>query len=139
MDLVCSVCKHHVGIPRRSKPIEPVSLTDEIENIINQLRINEDMLGRQFIIEAIEIVATSSKSQIKPYRDVYPIIGRNHSKSVDSVNRAIENALNKAWVTTDPDILNEVYPRLVDSTKGSPTNKEFIFYYANLVKKAHKA
>ena len=122
MGLVSSIFKSQSKANHRIKPIKPVSLTDHIESIVNRFRINEDMLGRQFIIEAIEIAATSKKKEIKPYRDVYPIIAQTHSKTVDSVNRAIENAINKAWTTTDKEILDELFPRVVDSVKGSPTN-----------------
>jgi len=139
MGFIRSVCKDQAIIDNRKNRQKPVSLRDDIESIINKIRINEDMLGRPFIIRAIEIIATSKKKEIKPYRDVYPIIGKEYSKTVDSVNRAIENAINKAWVTTDKEILDEVYPRVVDGAKGAPTNKEFIFYIAEQIKKSHKA
>lgn len=138
MSFIRSVCKGQAIIDNRKKRLKPVSLTDDIESIINRIRINEDMLGRPFIIRAIEIVATSKKKELKPYRDVYPIIAKESSKTVDSVNRAIENAINKAWNTTDKELLDDVYPRVVDSVKGAPTNKEFIFYVAEQIKKLHK-
>lgn len=125
--------------PKEPIEVEPVSLEDDIKTRISKIGINSDMYGRNYIIESITIVVKSNNPDIKLHRDVFPIIAKKHSKSIASVNRAIENAINKAWCITDEETRAEYYPGFVSGMKGTPTNKELIFSYADEIKDLCKA
>jgi len=140
MEHICAFYQYKIN----ARPDEPVivkklSLEDEVKMRISKIGINEDMLGKKYVIDAILIVAKSNDPDVNLHRDVFPIIAKKHKKTVGSVNRAIETAINKAWCITDADTLAECYPAVVSGSKGAPTNKEFIFYYAQQIKDVCKA
>ena len=57
-----------------------------------------------------------------------------YSKSEKSIERAMQNAINRAWRNTDIDELLTHYKARIRSDKGVPTLTEFIHYYAKTVK-----
>ena len=116
-----------------------MSLEDDIRSRIGKIGVNDDMFGKKYIVEAISIIVKSRDDDINLHKDVYPVIAKKHSKSVWSIQKAIENAIKKAWCITDEDTLTDYYTAVVSGSKGAPTNKEFIFYFANEIKESHKA
>ena len=114
--------------------VQKVSLEDDIRMRISKIGINDDMTGKKYMVDAIAIVAKSSDIDINLHRDVFPVLAKKYSKSIASIQRAIENAINKAWCIIDADILSAGYSAAVSGSKGTPTNKEFIFYFAEQVK-----
>jgi len=130
-------CKIDV-LPNEPQQTQTLSLEDDIKARIGKVGINDDMIGRQYIICAISTVVKSAKNDINLNRDVYPIIAKKYAKSVSSIIKAIEAAINKAWCITNESTLSENYPAVISGAKGAPTNKEFIFYYAHLIKDACK-
>jgi len=140
MEHICTVyqCKIKAR-PNEPEVVEKLSQEDEIKGKISKIGFNDDMLGKKYVIDSISIVAKSNDPDINLHRDVFPIIAKNYKKSVGSINRAIETAINKAWSITDDETLAECYPPVVGGSKGAPTNKEFIFHFAHEIKDSHKA
>ncbi|MCL2343174.1 MAG: response regulator [Firmicutes bacterium] len=140
MEHVCAFYEYKISArPSEPAKIKMVSLEDDLKMRIDKIGFTDEMLGKRYVIDAITIVAKSSDPDINLHRDVFPIIARNYKKSVGSVNRAIETAINKAWSITDADTLAESYPLVVSGSKGAPTNKEFIFHFAQQMKDAGRA
>ena len=61
-------------------------------------------------------------------------IAKKYQKTSASVERAMQNAIDRAWKTTDITTLEEHFRAYVNPTKGVPTLTEFIYYYADKVK-----
>jgi len=125
--------------PRKAYVDKNPSLKQVIEQRLNKNGFTDDLLGKKYIIDAITIVIKSNDPDINLHSDVFPIISRRYKKSIASINRAIESAINKAWSITDAETLTECYPLVVSGTKGTPTNKELIFHYAHYIKGEGKA
>ena len=138
MEHICAFLQYKFH-SRKDEPVKPkkLSLEDDIKLRINKIGFTDEMLGKKYVIDAISIVARSKDPDINLHRDVFPVIARKYKKTVGSVNRAIETAINKAWSITDAEILSECYTVAVSGSKGAPTNKEFIFYNANEIKDVH--
>ena len=135
MEHICAYYQYKINdCLKEPVKVKKLSLEDDIKMRIIKNGFTEDMFGKKYVIDAILIVAKSNDPDINLHRDVFPIIARKYNKSVGSVNRAIETAINKAWCITDANTLAECYPAVVSGSKGAPTNKEFIFYYANQIK-----
>ena len=66
-----------------------------------------------------------------PTQNICTLIAENHRKSEASVERAMQNAINRAWKTSDINELLYHYTAKINSTRGNPTITEFICYYAN--------
>lgn len=95
---------------------------------LNLIGISPKAVGYQYLIDAIQIVLK------EPTNNICSVIGSMHNKSDSSVERAIQNALNRAWRTSNIEDLLKHYTAKINSEKGVPTMTEFIFYYANKIK-----
>lgn len=84
--------------------------------------------GRNYLRDAIEMICHKEQTYICNE------IAKKYSKTAASVERAMQNAIDHAWKTTDVTTLQEQYKAYVNPKKGMPTITEFIYYYANKVK-----
>ncbi|MGN0437419.1 MAG: sporulation initiation factor Spo0A C-terminal domain-containing protein [Lachnospiraceae bacterium] len=99
-------------------------LTRIITIELNNIGINQKAVGYSYLIEAILLIIDGTKNNIGS------IIGERYNKTFSSVERAMQNAINKAWSTTDASVLQRYYTAPIHSDKGIPTLTEFIHYYA---------
>ena len=82
-------------------------------------------MGYRYLIDAIQIIMK------EPTHNVCSIIGNTYHKTEASVERAMQNAINKAWKTSDINDLLLYYTAKISSDKGVPTVTEFIYYYVH--------
>lgn len=107
---------------RKKRIIKKINL--ELDNI----GISPKAVGYKYLTDCIELIID------QPTNNLCSIIGAKYGKTDSSVERAMQNAINKAWRTSDIDDLAEHYKARISSEKGVPTITEFIYYYANKVK-----
>lgn len=106
-----------------------------IAKIMENIGITNNMMGKGYLIDAVYMVMTSSNPiDVKLSRDIYPSIAKKYKKSDQCVEKAIGNAIKRAWRITDIDALTRFYTAEISYLNGFPTNKEFIFYVADKVK-----
>lgn len=105
-------------------------LSEAIYKELDMIGIGLKLKGRDYLHDAIEL--TVSKRTPK----ICTIIGKKYSKTEASVERAMQTAINHAWKTADIDTLTECYTAYINPNKGIPTITEFIYYYADKVKKS---
>lgn len=84
--------------------------------------------GRNYLRDAIEMVCHKEQTYICNE------IAKKYQKTSASVERAMQNAIDRAWKTTDITTLEEHYRAYVNPAKGVPTLTEFIYYYVDKVK-----
>ncbi len=99
---------------------------------LNYIGISPKAVGYQYLIDAIQIVMD------KPTQNLSTLIGKKYKKTESSVERAMQNAINKAWKQTDIDELFHHYTARINSEKGVPTTTEFIYYYATKLNSEYK-
>ena len=61
-------------------------------------------------------------------------VARKWNKAECSVERAMQNAINRAWNTADTADLLKYYTAVIKSDRGVPTITEFIYYYAQQIR-----
>lgn len=103
-------------------------ITRRIISELNNIGINPKSVGYKYLIDAIFIVIQ------KPTQNLCTIIGQKYKKTESSVERAMQNAICRAWRQTDIEDLLRYYTAKVHSEKGVPTVTEFIYFYANKIK-----
>lgn len=107
---------------RRQKYIQ------RIQRELDLIGISPKAVGYQYLTDAILLA----------YQDPQPNLCRKLSekyhKTDTSIERAMQNAINRAWRITDPDDLLEHYTARIRSDKGVPTLMEFVCYYAKVLK-----
>jgi hypothetical protein len=94
---------------------------------IDQIGISPKAMGRSYLIDAITHRAQGHHGQVAA-------IAKKYSKTEASVERAMQNAINRAWSTMQPDDLLLHYTARIHSDKGVPTVTEFVCFYANKLK-----
>ena len=103
-------------------------LSRQVTTEIDLIGISPKALGRKYLIDAIVLrVENDSHSQIS-------VIAQKYGKTNGSVERAMQNAIDRAWRTNDIEELQRYYTARINSEKGIPTLTEFILYYANKLK-----
>ena len=90
--------------------------------------ISPKAVGYTYLADAIQIVMN------EPTPNICNIIAEKYKKTESSVERAIQNAINRAWRRSDIDMLLQHYTARINPNKGVPTMTEFIYYYANKIK-----
>ncbi|MCM1467030.1 MAG: response regulator [Alistipes sp.] len=99
---------------------------------LNQIGISPKATGYPYLIDAIQIIMDD------PTQRVSTLIGKKYKKTESSVERAMQNAINKAWKQTDIDELLQYYTARVNPERGMPTAMEFIYYYATKLKNEYQ-
>jgi flavin-binding protein dodecin len=94
---------------------------------IDQIGISPKAMGRSYLIDAIMHRAEGHHGQVAA-------IAKMYGKTEASVERAMQNAINRAWSTMQPDDLLLHYTARIHSEKGVPTVTEFVCHYANKMK-----
>jgi len=89
---------------------------------MNRIGISPKVKGREYLIEAV-------LQRIEGKSDQIAEVARINKKTVTSVERAMQNAINKAWSNTHPDDLAKHYAAPIHSDRGVPTVMEFISFY----------
>ncbi len=92
---------------------------------LDTVGVSPKAVGYAYLAEAILLIYQS------PTPRFCAVLGQRHGKTEASVERAMQNALNRAWHVTDPDILHECYTARVRSRNGAPTLTDFVYFYAN--------
>lgn len=99
-----------------------------INDELNKIGVNPKNLGNTYLAEAILLILKGETQHL------YVTIGKIFKKSEASVERAMQNAINRAWTTTEPAVLLENYKAYIKSDRGVPSITEFVYYYAQKIK-----
>ena len=103
-------------------------ITNRIENELDWIGISPSAIGRKYLLDGIMLLINGQSKSIQE------TIAEKYSKTEPSVERAMQNAIGKAWKVTHPDDLEKYYTASIHSAKGVPTVMEFIHYYARKIK-----
>lgn len=115
---------HEIGLPEQKAK----RLKNRICAELDIIGISHKSLGYQYLLSAIQIIMK------EPVHNISTIIGKQYNKTDSSVERAMQNAIHRAWRSSDINDLLINYTARISSDKGVPTVTEFIFYYANKLK-----
>lgn len=100
-------------------------ITRRIMSELNAVGISPKAVGYAYLVDAIEIVMQ------KPTQNLSSIIGQKHGKTECSVERAMKNAIDRAWKVSAPEDLLRHYTAHINPDKGVPSITEFVYYYPN--------
>ena len=95
---------------------------------LDKIGISPSVLGRKYLIDSIALLVNGKNEGFTA------AVSKNYDKSVASVERAMQNAIEKAWKTSCIEDLERYYTARIHSARGVPTMMEFIHYYAEKIK-----
>ena len=115
--------------PVAESPAQKAKRIDRMITIeLDRVGISPKAVGYNYLVEAIKLVIKGEVGNL------CKLIGIDCSKTESSVERAMQNAINRAWRTSDIDDLLKYYTAPVRPDKGVPTMMEFIYHFARKIK-----
>ena len=113
------------------------SLEREVTAVIHEVGVPAHIKGYQYVREAI-VIAVQDMDVINAVTKVlYPEVARRYS-TPSRVERAVRHAIEVAWDRGDLETLQHYFGYTVNSTKGKPTNSEFIAMIADRIRLQRK-
>lgn len=139
-DTTTSVADTKPDAPSESNTATPASSSEASTTHISVKDIPESEL-MAFICEELNILGISPKAvgyryladsvlvKLKdPYDNIYRFLGPKYKRSDPSIERSMQYAINRAWRTSNPLDMAQIYTARVHSERGVPTIMEFIFF-----------
>lgn len=114
-------------------------LETNITMYIQQLGVPAHIKGYQYIRDAIMMVIEDMEAINSITKYLYPTVARHYNTTSSRVERAIRHAIEVAWDRGNPEILNDLFGYTILSSKGKPTNSEFIAMIADKIRLEMKA
>ena len=119
------------------------TLSDDMEiivtDIIHQLGVPAHIKGYHYLRTAI-LYSIKDKTLLESVtKQLYPTVAELYDTTSSRVERAIRHAIEIAWDRGNVDTLNSFFGYTVDTSKGKPTNSEFIALITDKLRLRYKA
>lgn len=118
----------NISVPKETQAQYSKRIYQRIFAELNHIGINPKSVGYAYLADAIYHMAK------QPSHNICTVLADKYNKTETSIERAMQNAINRAWKTCSIDELLHYYKAKISSAKGNPTITEFICYYANIIK-----
>jgi two-component system response regulator (stage 0 sporulation protein A) len=106
-------------------------LEQMVTNIFHELGMPAHIKGYHYLREAIIMAVNDIEIMNSVTKCLYPSVAKKHGTTSSRVERAIRHAIEVAWDRGDVDVLNSYFGYTIHSSKGKPTNSEFIALIAD--------
>lgn len=130
-DRIRSICLSTGRGTEDSQSGENSNLEIIITDIIHQIGVPAHIKGYHYLREAITMAVNDIEIMNSVTKCLYPSVAKKHGTTSSRVERAIRHAIEVAWDRGDVDVLNSYFGYTIHSSKGKPTNSEFIALIAD--------
>lgn len=133
-DIINAVYDKNFGNIERPNAVQPVvdfgrdsqDLECLVTDVIHQIGIPAHIKGYHFIRYAIMLCVENSEMINSITKLLYPTVAAKFKTTSSRVERAIRHAIELAWDRGDIDVIDSYFGYTIKSSKGKPTNSEFI-------------
>ncbi len=114
-------------------PERPVKneLESQVTKIMHQIGVPAHIKGYQYLRCAIIMTVNDSDVINSVTKVLYPSVAKQYKTTSSRVERAIRHAIEVAWDRGDVDVLNSYFGYTIQTSRGKPTNSEFIAMIAD--------
>lgn len=113
---------------------KPIDIETSVTQIIQKIGVPAHIKGYQYIRDAIMMVIEDMDAINSITKILYPTVAKHYQTTSSRVERAIRHAIEVAWDRGDPEVLNSFFGYTILSSKGKPTNSEFIAMLADKIR-----
>ena len=106
-------------------------ILNKINTELDLIGIRSHLKGRKYLQDAILFLVKENDSE----ESVFNYLANMYKRSSSSISRVMQTAINYAWRTSAPEDLETYYTAKVNYNTGVPTPTEFIYYYADKIRK----
>ena len=110
----------------------------QVTKIIHQIGVPAHIKGYQYLRTAIIMTINESDIINSVTKILYPSVAKQYKTTSSRVERAIRHAIEVAWDRGDVDTLNSYFGYTVQTSRGKPTNSEFIAMIADNLRLSRK-
>lgn len=107
------------------------SLEMQVTQTLHRIGVPAHIKGYQYLREAILMAINDEESINAVTKLLYPGVAKKYSTTSSRVERAIRHAIEVAWDRGDVDVLNSYFGYTIQSSRGKPTNSEFVAMIAD--------
>lgn len=110
----------------------PTQINDEfdlegcVSDLMRQIGVPAHIRGYKYIRKSIIMSLKNSDMLNAITKELYPGVARAYDTTPSRVERAIRHAIEVAWTRGDIEALNSMFGYTIKTSKGKPTNGEFI-------------
>ena len=108
-------------------------LSRMIDEELNLIGIGSHLQGRKYLHDAIEYTINTEDDSKKV--SVTQYLSKLYKRPSSTISRAMQNAILYAWRISSIEDLQTYYTARVNYDTGVPTPMEFVYYYADKIKK----
>jgi len=106
-------------------------ILEKINNELDLIGVSNHLKGRKYLCDAIYYLIEHNKDN----DSVFNFLANEYKIGISSVSRAMQTAINHAWRISPIEELMLHYKARVNYETGVPTPTEFIYYYADKIRK----
>lgn len=119
------------GSGKKYEICESPDVETMVTEIIHEIGIPAHIKGYQYLRHAIMLVIDNLDIINSITKTLYPTVAQDFRTTASRVERAIRHAIEVAWDRGDTDVLNSIFGYTIATSKGKPTNSEFIAMIAD--------
>lgn len=119
--------------------IDPAKLEVRITEVILDVGIPAHIKGYRYLRSAIMMAVNDISMMSGVTKILYPTIAEQYATTPSRVERAIRHAIEVAWDRGNIDTLHSLFGYSINTSKGKPTNSEFIAMIADKLRLSMKS
>ncbi len=108
-------------------------IVDKINKELDLIGISTHLQGRKYLFDSIQYIIENENTNKKI--TIIQYLVSKYKKSNSTISRAMQNAILHAWRISSLEDLSTYYTARINYETGIPTPTEFIYYYADKIKK----
>ncbi|MBQ7541664.1 MAG: sporulation transcription factor Spo0A [Clostridia bacterium] len=124
---------------RAQEAVSDDNLLILVSDIMHQLGVPAHIKGYQYLRESIILTIHNSDMMSSVTKVLYPTVARKFKTTPSRVERAIRHAIEVAWDRGDVDVLSSYFGYTIQTSRGKPTNSEFIAMISDKLRLRMKA
>ena len=109
-----------------SHSIPGQSIEIQVTDILHQIGVPAHIKGYHYLRDSILMSIENPEIINAVTKQLYPAVAKKYETTSSRVERAIRHAIEVAWDRGDVDILNSYFGYTIHTSRGKPTNSEFI-------------
>ena len=103
-----------------------ISFEGIVSEIMKEIGVPAHIKGYGYLRRAIILVIEKPEMIEAVTKVLYPTVAKEFQTTSTRVERAIRHAIEVAWDRGDVDVLSNYFGYTIQSSRGKPTNSEFI-------------
>lgn len=118
---------------KQEKAKQEKLIAEKVNYELDLIGIASHLQGRKYLFDAITYLLSEEGENSQVSINQYLL--SKHKRPTSTINRAMQNAIVRAWRVTAIEDLEKLYTAHINYNTGVPTPVEFIYYYVDKIKK----